>query len=233
MDVRPYGNFMELPDRAGVMILGGCHLFPQAMVPLFIFEPRYRAMLDDALTGDRMFCLAMQQSDSTKERPCDVASLGLIRASVKNDNGTSNLVLQGITRVRLGKQVQTKPYRVHLLEPIAPEPRKGPATDALIQRTLDLVDARLRLGAEVPVGALAHLAGAKAAKEPAKLEDCLRALRHLDDPGLLADLVTALLLNDAAMRQIILQTVDTQERLQHVVHFLMGEVSRLQKNSAP
>ena len=39
---------MEIPDRAGVMILGECNLFPQALLPLFIFEPRYRTMLAEA-----------------------------------------------------------------------------------------------------------------------------------------------------------------------------------------
>ena len=50
---------MEIPDRAGVMILGERNLFPQAILPLFIFEPRYRAMLAESLESHRMFCLAM------------------------------------------------------------------------------------------------------------------------------------------------------------------------------
>ena len=76
------------------MILGNCHLFPQAMLPLFIFEPRYRTMLAESLESHRMFCLAMKRPDVSGERPCEFAGLGVVRVAVKNPNGTSNLILQ-------------------------------------------------------------------------------------------------------------------------------------------
>src|SRR6185436_8204059 len=101
---------MEFPDRAGVMILSGACLFPQALLPLFIFEPRYRRMLEATLNGHRMFVVAMARPDVSRESPLPVAGLGLVRASVQNDDGTSNLVLQGLTRVRLGKVTRYKPY---------------------------------------------------------------------------------------------------------------------------
>ncbi|MEY2788462.1 MAG: hypothetical protein RLZZ34_1605 [Verrucomicrobiota bacterium] len=84
---------MLIPDRMGVMILGEASLFPQAMMPLFIFEPRYREMLAESLESHRMFCLAMQRTGAKRESPCRIATLGLVRASVRNPNGTSNLVL--------------------------------------------------------------------------------------------------------------------------------------------
>ena len=39
---------MKLPSEAGVMILGGATLFPQSLLPLYIFEPRYRRLLAEA-----------------------------------------------------------------------------------------------------------------------------------------------------------------------------------------
>jgi Lon protease-like protein len=217
---------MEFPDRAGVMILGNCHLFPQSMLPLFIFEPRYRTMLAEALDGHRMFCLAMKRPDTAGERPCEIAGIGLVRVAVKNANGTSNLILQGISRVRLGRSVQTRPYRVHLIEPLDPEPRESLVTDALVARTLDLVDARLRLQDTVPQAVMTQLVGAINPEEPIRIETCLEALRRVEDPGALSDLIATLLLPDPMMRQIILQTVNVEERLRHLVHFLVGEVAR-------
>ena len=67
---------MLIPDRMGVMILGEASLFPQAMMPLFIFEPRYRDMLAESLETHRMFCLAMQRTDAKRESPCRIATLG-------------------------------------------------------------------------------------------------------------------------------------------------------------
>ena len=142
---------MLIPDRMGVMILGEASLFPQAMMPLFIFEPRYREMLAESLESHRMFCLAMQRTGAKRESPCRIATLGLVRASVRNPNGTSNLVLQGLIRVRLGRIVQTRPYRKHLITPVKEKLEKSPAIQGLVRRCLELIDARLRQDQPVPL----------------------------------------------------------------------------------
>ena len=102
---------MELPDAVPVMTLPSATLFPQALLPLYIFEPRYRQMLADMLKTDRMFSVAMQKPGNKRESPCHVAGLGLIRVSVAHQDGTSHLILQGLTRVELVETVQTRPYR--------------------------------------------------------------------------------------------------------------------------
>ena len=221
---------MEIPDRAGVMILGGCNLFPQALFPLFIFEPRYRSMLAETLETNRMFCLAMQKPGVTRETPCTVAGLGLVRASVLNENGTSHLILQGLVRVRLKKAVRYKPYRQHLIEPLVAPAHDSLIVDALVARTLELVEARLGLGTKLPLAMLQQLAGGPA-QQTVDIEACIRALRQITDPGALADFVATMLLSDGLARQVILQTVEIEERLKHLVHFLMGEIVRVQKSS--
>ncbi len=214
------------------MILGNGHLFPQSLVPLFIFEPRYRTLLAEALSSHRMFCLAMKRPDRPGEQPCDVVGLGLVRMAVKHTNGTSNLILQGLSRVRLGAVVQTRPYRVHLIEPLMAEPKESLVADALVARSLDLVDAFLQLKSPVPQAVLTQLVGSENPEQPVKIETCLEALRRVEDPGALADLVATLLLPDPMMRQIILQTVEVEERLRHLIHFLVGEVARISRESA-
>ncbi len=219
---------MEFPDQIGVMILSGCSLFPGAVQPLFIFEPRYRAMLADSLDSHRLFCLAMQRPGASRESPCQIAGLGVIRASVKNGNGTSNMILQGLTRVRLGKIVQTKPYRVHLIEPIQTQPKESLVLDALVERTLDLVDARLRLGLRVPLEVFHQLAGGSGGGKTS-VEHCVRALRGMTDPGTMADLVTTLMLSEPDERQVILENLELEDRLQNLVRFLVSEVNRARK----
>lgn len=215
---------MDLPDRAGLMILGNCHLFPGSVLPLRIFEPRYRKMLADALDGNRMFCLAMNQPGSGRERPCEVAGIGVVRVSLENTDGTSNLVLQGISRVRLGKAIRYRPYRIHEIEHLASGEADTVVADALVERTLDLVDARLRLVPTLPASFLSPLLGANA-KSGVKIVDCIAALRKVGDPGALADVVASLVLPDPVMRQIILQTLAVEDRLRHLVRFLTAEVA--------
>ena len=109
---------MDLPSEVPVMTLPSATLFPQALLPLYIFEPRYRHMLSDSLKSNRMFSVAMQKPGRTRETPFPVAGLGLIRVSVDHEDGTSHLILQGITRVELRETVQTKPYRVQAIRPL-------------------------------------------------------------------------------------------------------------------
>src|SRR5437899_12581731 len=103
---------MKLPSEVAVMTLPEATLFPQALLPLYIFEPRYRQMLADALHSDRMFSVAMQKPGSTREAPSPIAGLGLIRVSAGHRAGTSHLSLRGIARVGLETAVRGKPFGV-------------------------------------------------------------------------------------------------------------------------
>ena len=74
------------------MVLPGTQLFPNALLPLFIFEPRYRAMLAHALAGPRMFCVASVKPGVLEAADDDdlhsVSGVGLVRACVGKEDGT-------------------------------------------------------------------------------------------------------------------------------------------------
>src|SRR5215469_18667546 len=125
---------MRLPRETPVMTLPNATLFPQAFLPLYIFEPRYRQMLADALHTHRMFAVAMQKPGNTRETPSPVAGLGLIRVSVGHRDGTSHLILQGLARVELEETVRYKPYRVQRIRPIETPPSDSVAVDALLAK---------------------------------------------------------------------------------------------------
>ena len=128
------------------MTLPNATLFPQALLPLYIFEPRYRQMLADALHSHRMFSVAMQRPDRMRETPLPVAGLGLIRVSVGHKDGTSHLILQGLTRVELEEPVRTKPYRVQRIKPLATPPCDTVAADALLAKVRELLRERRMTG---------------------------------------------------------------------------------------
>src|ERR1700759_3871300 len=105
-----------LPDRVPVMPLPGALLFPHALLPLYIFEPRYREMLAHALSRHRIFSVALVKPDRSEwTSPADffhVAGVGLIRACVERGDGTSNLILQGLERVRFTSFAQDAPFPI-------------------------------------------------------------------------------------------------------------------------
>src|SRR5947199_10060650 len=103
-----------LPEQAPVMPLPGAVLFPHALLPLYIFEPRYREMLAHALAHERMFCVSLLRPERAQWKSeddfFDVETIGLIRACVGRGDGTCNLILQGSQRVGFGDLVQLHPF---------------------------------------------------------------------------------------------------------------------------
>src|SRR5689334_392043 len=141
---------MKMPREVPIMTLRNATLFPQALLPLYIFEPRYRQMLADALQSNRMFSVAMQRPGTSREAPSPVAGLGLIRVSVGHRDGTSHLILQGLARVELEEAVRYKPYRVQRIRPLQTPPCDNVRVDALIAKMRELLQERIQLGLPFP-----------------------------------------------------------------------------------
>ncbi len=220
------------------MILPRVTLFPQAMLPLYLYEPRYRQMLADSLDGDRMFAVAMQRSRSKRETPARVAGLGLIRAAVTGADGTSYVILQGIARIELRRVIRYRPYRLYQVHRMPTELKSSVITHALASKVLELVSERIELGIDqlaepLPesLSPLLELSGGPGEKPPAVwiLQQVLKQLAKLDDPEQLADVVSATLLPEPSERQIILETRSIDERLRFLVGFLLAEIRHQKK----
>ena len=220
---------MELPSEIPVMTLPNAILFPQAMLPLYIFEPRYRKMLEDSLNSHRMFSVAFQKPGRSRETPSSIAGIGLIRASVGNKDGTSHLVLQGLARVELRETIRYKPYRIQKVRPVKTTKPDTVVVDALTAKALELVGERLAQGVELPPHILKQLSVMQESKKAGSKPDfqaMAKFLLRTENPEFLADLVSCLLLPLPIQRQIILETPDLEERLKHLIHFLMTEIQR-------
>jgi ATP-dependent Lon protease len=222
---------MELPSFVPVMTLPSATLFPQALLPLYIFETRYRRMLADSLKSDRMFSVAMQKPERQRESPCKVAGLGLIRVSVDHQDGTSHLILQGLTRIELVSTIQLKPYRIAAIRPLVAEQDNRVLIDALVAKVHELVEERVQMAPPpFPFAGLKNAPGKKAGgQENFAPGEVLQYLESIQDPEQLSDLVSCALLSGAIERQTILETVPVEERLKHLIHFLMEEIRRLRK----
>ena len=116
-------------------------LFPHVMQPLHIFEPRYRDLLEDALGGDRLIAMATLapgwESDYEGRPPLyPVACLGRITTHHRLDDGTYNVLLLGLRRVRLVRELAAGSFRqadVELCEDYSP-PRPVTARAGLRRR---------------------------------------------------------------------------------------------------
>jgi Lon protease-like protein len=122
-------------------------LFPGGLLPLHIFEPRYRAMTAHALEGDRRIGMVLLQPgwepDYEGTPPIfAVGCSGVIVHSARLDDGRYNIVLRGLDRFRVVSEDHSQPYRCAEIQMIPDPPldEKGLA---------DLVDLRARLAAQL------------------------------------------------------------------------------------
>lgn len=125
-----------LPETIGLIVLEDCCLLPGCFLPLYIFEQRYRQMLDHALQTSRMFCVGTLSNGEI----LPVSTAGLIRASKKQADGTSHVMLFGVSRIRFTDWLQEKPFRIAKIEAL-PTCKELPDTDfeRLKMEMLDLL----------------------------------------------------------------------------------------------
>lgn len=110
-----FPSFDALASTLPVFPLSGVLLLPDGHLPLNIFEPRYIAMVDDALAGDRLIGMGQPQNAGDEAR-CpvlyDVGCAGRITSFEETDDGRYLVTLTGLCRFRLGEEISTlRDYR--------------------------------------------------------------------------------------------------------------------------
>jgi Lon protease-like protein len=200
---------IEIPTEVPVMALSNAVLFPHSLLSLHIFEPRYRDLLAHSLDGDRMFSVALMKRGIDEAAAiddlCPVAGVGLIRACVGNENGTSNLVLQGLARVRLVDWTQEKSFRVASIELVKSIPGNVVEADALSAKVKEFCTRIEQIGVPLPPNLMDHL-------------------RQIDSPEILSDVVAAAFVGEPFQRQKLLEAYEVCERLRLLIQFLRSQV---------
>ena len=202
---------INLPDELPAMTLPGIAFFPQALLPLHIFEPRYQQMLADVLATNRLFAVAGLDSSlvgkpGSFEPPYRIASVGIVRACHVNDNGTSNLLLQGLARVEVAGIIADEPYRRIRIRALTSDP--GAATDE---------NQRLRIE-------LARLLTLKRKLTASGSNEVAEFLNTIDDPETFVDIAAFNLCDDPTIKQKLLETLDVRHRLQLFARQLRTEI---------
>jgi len=204
---------VEIPREVPVMTMSQTVLFPQAMMPLFIFEPRYREMLRDVLNEERIFAVAALDEEKKDaqalETPYPIAGVGVIRACKQNEDGTSNLILQGLARIKFDEIICEEPYRrARIQQVFSVSDGSGKSRDAIKSTLLAHLQTQIRLGAEIPLELLKFLAKIK------EVENMLdMAIYTLCPPG--------------RIKQELLETCGILERFEKFQRVLHSQIERL------
>ena len=183
-------------------------VFPGTPAPFHVFEPRYRAMTEAALAGDRLMAVATLSDPARSGEPraplFPVAGACFIEAHERLPDGRFNILLRGVARVRLVEELLStglpyREFRVEVLEDVYP-PGGPPA-----------------LAARVSTAEHCVLELARRSEADSGTRDLAEAVARMRVPGRLADAVAAALVEDTAVRLALLEEVDVGRRLDRVV----------------
>jgi Lon protease-like protein len=198
-------NDIDLPERCGVMLLPDCTLFPHGGLPLYIFEPRYRKMLEEALEGDCFFAVARLMGEEVgypENFVAPIGTIGLVRASREQDDGTSQLLIHGVMRVRFTEWHDGYAYPYASIEPVISIFTPENQAEAAMKTLRGAVEDALR-----------HM--------PEEVQNgVFELLDRSDEPGLMTDIISQQFIHDADLRQSLLEMDSIGGRIPVICEFL-------------
>jgi Lon protease-like protein len=142
-------------NRVPLFPLPNVVLFPDVPLPLHVFEPRYRSLVEDALASDRTIGMALLKPGYEAEyhgRP-EIYPLGCAGTIVQEerlDDGRYNIVLHGRQRFRIVGEEPGQPYRVGLVEALVDPAGDHGSLEQIQARVIEAVG-RLAEGSTVIV----------------------------------------------------------------------------------
>ncbi len=206
-----------------VFPLHGVAVLPGTPAPFHIFEPRYKALVGDALEGDRMLAVPslFGKADAHAPRPAlrSVCGAGIIEAEERYPDGRYDIVVRGLARVRLVEELpQSKLYREFRAEIL--EDRLPAGGAAALEGELEaLRQIVYELSTKLP----------KESGAPQLAE----AVSQMKDLSSIVDLVAAAAVSDPGTRQEVLEQLDVAKRLEMVIEEVAGVVLVLSKGKGP
>jgi Lon protease-like protein len=204
---------MAAPLVVPIFPLPDVTFFPHTLLPLHVFEARYRAMVVDAMDRNRKLVIVRLRAGyeatyAGKPPVHEVGGVGEIVSCDRLANGRYNILLRGEDRVRIEQELPSDTlYRIVRARALADVAAAGDVAPAL---------ARIRAGCRSLLEALGR---------PANLLDA--ALAEGQPPGVIADRVTATVLPDVDLRQALLETLDVGARVGRVADAVEALVREL------
>lgn len=199
---------IEIPSEAPVIPLRDLVVFPYLVVPISVGRDASTKALDEALETDRKLILVTQRDIATEmPTPEDVYKIGtlsIILRMAKMENEV-RILAQGLSRVSLTSFVQTEPYLKARIKERKEPKRTGVTVDALIKTIREQFKKLAYMGKNIP-------------------QDVLLNAEKIDNPGMIADMVTTNLDLPIKEKQAILELIDPEKRLKAVVNHLVKEV---------
>jgi ATP-dependent Lon protease len=206
---KPGGAPRALPGRLPILPLKNTVVFPHLPTPLVVGRPSSVRLIDDVMLKDRTLGLVLQKDDEIDEpKEKDLHAVGtaaVIQRLLKFPDGTLRVMVTGFERIRLARFVQTEPYVVAEVGPLAEQTEQSVEMEALVTNLQNQIRRMLSL---MPIAS----------------EEIAVALLNIDDPGRLADMAAVLLIRETKDKQDYLETLSVRERLVKLTRQISREI---------
>jgi ATP-dependent Lon protease len=199
---------VNIPDILPLLPVKDAVLFPNMVIPILVKTEGFVPMLEDVMEKDKMVVVAMMGDEEKAALEAgNFSRVGTVASLVKMSKGSegSVVVVQGLYRAVITGMVSRDPnYLVHI-QKIHEQEKTGKRVEAL---KLNLINLFKQL---VPVS-------------PYLPDELLNVVRHISDPGTLADIIASYLNIEGQKRQSILESLDVEERLEKLTVYLNDEL---------
>jgi ATP-dependent Lon protease len=200
----------SLPDALPVLPLrGGIVVFPLAVIPLLVGQPRSIQLIDDVMRQERLLVLVAQKSDGDQPTPDDLYRIGtaaIVHQLARLPDGSLRVVVQGLERVRLIDFTSTEPYFVGRVELAPDQATPGVEIEALRRAAVDLFRRLVALTDDLPA-------------------ETGNAAESLPDARQVANLIASTMPLASETRQELLELDPLEAKLRRLIELLQHEVS--------
>ncbi len=206
----------KIPEVLPILPLFNIVVFPKMILPLEVGEESSLALVDEAMAKDRQMGIALLKGEAaTGEAKCppddyhDIGTSVVILRMAKTEGNKTQLLVQGIQRIKIQESVSGKPYPQARITPLADREIKDIEVEALMANLAGLFDRIVKLSPFLPpeFGSMA---------------------KAITEAGVLADLIASIINASAAEKQKILETLDVKERLREVTRVVNHQVEILE-----
>ncbi len=207
---------VEIGEEVPVFPLPNSVLFPYAELPLYIFEPRYKQMLEDCIQGNSLLAIALLKKGWEQHQeplPCyDTVGVGYVKFSVQDQEGNFNMILKGIGPAKIVEYVQWEPYRIAKVSPLTSKQEESQNILSQMRK-------------------LSKLFSEKAFRTKRMTEEEIHAIEKMTDPEELFGLAAHTAHIDFYTKQSLLETVNTSEKFDRLIKILEDELLKLKAKS--
>jgi ATP-dependent Lon protease len=204
----------KIPEVLPILPLYDAALYPKMVLPLVVMQPESIQLVDKAMSGNRLIGLIvakkpMEGNADMREHLNKIGTVALILKMAKTEDSKLQLLAQGLGRFKIKEYTQVKPYLKARVEHIKDIETKDKEVEALISNMIGQFSRVAELSPGLP-------------------QEIVAMAKSIQDPGILADMISSTINSSIEEKQRILEIIDVKKRLKEVTRLLNYQLEILE-----